>query len=266
MMPALRGITTCVGYAPILAMTLAQNVKHLYECWVVTSPEDEHTQQVASSFPGVRVHLTDAFTRHGAYFNKGLALEEGFDAMSRHGWILVHDADILFPPAMPLGAIKPTNLYGCRRRILEDPHKWHPCFNWQTCQPSQDGGPIGFWQLFHADVIADKRPWYDVSFTHAGGGDAFFLGHWDAAHRTVLPFDVLHLGRTDMNWFGTDQAGRDMMARYVRENGWKGAARKHTQESAARAPEIVERVQVPGYEPSGFELPFVRRARQMRGQ
>jgi hypothetical protein len=84
------------------------------------------------------------------------------------------------------------------------------------------------------------------------------------SHRRVLPIDVLHLGRPDHHWFGTDQAGIDMMARYVHENGWHRAQRHHTRESAARAPEIVDRVQVPGYAPSSYELPFVRRAKSRR--
>ena len=211
--------------------------------------------------------MTSAFTDHGAVFNKGYALETGFDAMGRHGWILILDADIMFPPTMPLDNLQPDRLYGCRRRILEDPSRWHPDLDWRMCPFSRDNGCIGYFQCFHADdpALAGKRPWYDVSFTHAGGADAFFLEHWHPSKRVVLPFDILHLGRTDMNWFGCDQQGRDMMAKYCIENGWRGAARKHSPEAAARAGPIVERVQVPGYEPSSFELPFVRRAQRMRG-
>ena len=105
-----------------------------------------------------------------------------------------------------------------------------------------------------------------MSFAHAGGGDAMFLEHWHPSKRVVLPFDVLHLGRTDVNWFGCDQQGRDMMAKYCIENGWRGPARKHSPEAAARAGPIVERVQVPGYEPSSFQLPFVRRAHECGGR
>src|SRR5206468_1585641 len=131
----------------------------------------------------------------------------------------------------------------------------------------RDGGPIGFFQLANAEdpSLANKRPWYEVTFAHAGGGDAYFMEHWSAANRAVLPFDVLHLGPTDTHWFGTDQAGKDMMARFVRENGWRGATSKHSAESAARSPEIIGRVKVPGYGDTGYELPFVRRAKQIRG-
>jgi hypothetical protein len=267
MLEGLRGITCSVGYGPLLALTLPRNMRHLAECLVVTSPEDDETHEVVSSTPGTRLHVTDAFTRHGARFNKGLSIEECFDVMGRHGWILIHDADILFPPAMHLDDLNPDRLYGCRRRILEYPDRFNPGLDWRTCPYNMDGNaPIGYFQLFHADApaLAGKRPWYDVSFTHAGGGDAAFMNHWPPSHRTVLALDVLHLGPTDRHWFGTSQEARDMMARFVRENGWWRAARKHTEESAARAPEIVERVQVPGYPKSDYELPFVRRTKTLR--
>jgi len=262
----IRGLTVSIGYGPILALTLPRNVPHLAECWVITSPEDEVTHEVVSSTPGARIFVTDAATRHQARMNKGLCIEECFSAMGRHGWMLILDADILLPPTLPLPELQPDRLYGCRRRVLEDPTRWHPDLEWSSVPFSRDNGCIGFFQLFHADAIMHKRPWYDVSFAHAGGGDAYFMEHWPPSHRTVLPLGVLHLGRTDTNWFGMSQEARDMMARFCRENGWRGAARKHSEESAARAPQVVERVQVPGYPVSTFKMPFVRRTKQLRGR
>ena len=268
MLEGLRGITCSVGYGPLLALTLPRNMRHMTECLVITSPEDEQTHEVACSTPGVRLHVTDDFTAHGAKFNKGLSLENGFSVLGRHGWILVHDADILFPPTMPLLTdLQPDRLYGCRRRILEDPARWHPDLDWRICPVSRDNSTIGFFQCFNADdpALAGKRPWYDVSFAHAGGGDAMFLEHWHPSKRAVLPFDVLHLGKTDRHWFGLDEEGQDMMARFCYENGWRGAMRKHSQEAVKRAPEVIHRVEVPGYPKSDFELPFVRRANRSRG-
>jgi hypothetical protein len=262
----IRGITCSVGYGPLLAVTLARNMRHLAECLVVTSPDDETTHAVASSTPGVRIHATTAWTDFGALCNKGLALETGFDILGRHGIICIFDADILLPPVMPLPDLKPDRLYGCRRRILEDPGKWHPGIDWRTCPYSRDGGPIGYFQLFAAEAPAlqGKRPWYDVSFGHAGGSDAYFMSHWTPDKRTVLGLDVLHLGPTDRHWFGLDQIGTDMMARFVHENRWSGAMRKHSLDAVKRAKEVVYRVEVPGYPESDFELPFVKRTNQGR--
>lgn len=266
-MPAIRGVTVSVGYGDILAITLPRNMRHFAECVVVTSAEDARTQEVARSVPGVRLSVTDAFTRHGARFNKGLALEEaGFDVMGRHGWICIHDADILFPDNVPLDRLRPGCLHGCQRRMLEDPRRWRPDLEWTACPIGKDGGPIGYCQIFHAHdpVIKDRRPWYDVSFGHAGGGDAAFLHHWPRERHVMLHMDVLHLGPRDRNWFGTDQTGVDMMAAFIVRNGWTRRNPRVDRTAAERAGEIPHRVTVPGYAPSTFELPFVQRANEGR--
>lgn len=265
MMPALRGITVAVGewYARTLEICLVRNMRHLVECWVVTKPGDPCVE-VARAVPGVRVVETDAFTRHGAILNKGLALEETFDAMGRRGWCWIWDADCLWPDAIPLDRLDPAALHGARRRVLEDPAAWHPGLDWSGLRHSHDGGPIGHTQIFHADAPALRgaRPWYDVSFGHAGGGDAAFIEHWKRARQPIvmLPMEVLHLGPVDRHWFGADREGQDMMGRFVTENGWRKAAARFTAEEVERAGEPVHRVEVPGYPPSSYELPFVRRA------
>lgn len=262
-MIALRGITLSVNYGPLLRITLPRNLRHLWECIVVTSPEDKETQEVARSHPGVKLHVTDAMYRHGAKFNKGLCFEECWDRYGRDGWWQIWDADILLPDSIPLDWLRIDALYGMRRRILEDPSRWRPDLIWATCPLHHDGGPIGFSQIFNSESvhIRDKRPWYDVSFAHAGGGDARFMDLFHPNDRFVLAIDCLHFGVPDRHWFGTDQSAIDMMARFVTENGWYRAKMKHSAESVARAGEVVERVQVPGYEPSNYELPFVRNAK-----
>ena len=151
----------------------------------------------------------------------------------------------------------------CYRRVLDDPSRYDPDLIWRDLPVARDGGPIGFTQIFHADdpLLRDLRPWYDVSFPHAGGGDCYFMKLWPTNKWTMLPFDVLHLGKVDTNWFGVDQAGRDMMAKYVHQNRWARAMVNHTPESAARASELPKRVIVPGYNVSGFRIPFERKAR-----
>lgn len=267
-MPEIRGLTVCVGryYADLLRITLPRNMRHMSSCYVVTSPEDEDTKAVARSVPGVHVFETDGFTRHGAIFNKGLCIEECISFMGRNGWILIWDSDCLFPDSIPFDQFRPDCLNGARRRILENPADWRPDLDWSALPLSRDGGPIGFFQAAHADdpAIRDTRPWYDVSFAHAGGGDARFLFLWPASKRVVLPFDVLHLGPKDTHWWGTSPEAVDIMARFVTENGWRHAARKFSPEQVDRAPDYVERVSVPGYEPSTFQLPFTRRANRDR--
>jgi hypothetical protein len=253
----LRGITVSIGYAETLRVTLVHNMRHLAECLVVTSPEDRETQEVIRSVPGARLHVTDAATRHGARFNKGLCMEEGFDVLGREGLICVFDADILFPDALSLDRLRPGFLHGARRRILDDPARWRPDLDWSRLPLHPDDGPIGFAQIFSADdpYLAGTRPWYDVSFAHAGGGDAYFMRHWPRPRWSILPIECLHLGRVDTNWFGTDAEGREIMAAFVHRNGWRSIAGGHDPGAADRVGTIADRVTVPGYEPSTFDLP-----------
>lgn len=265
----IRGITVAVGpwYARTLEICLVRNMRHLARCLVVTTPGDPCVA-VARAVPGVDVFETDAFTRHGAYFNKGYALELGFDYFGRHGRILIWDADILLPDSLPLDRFRPGHLHGMRRRILENVDAWRPTISWAGIPLRRDGGPVGFTQLFDAEdpAIVGKRPWYDVSFPHGGGGDAYFLTHWPRSHWTILPVDVLHLGPVDRHWFGTDATAVDKMAKFVVENGWSRAAAKHDRTAVDRVGPLVERLQVPGYPPSDFELPFVRRTKDRRAK
>lgn len=266
-MPAIRGLTVAVGewYASTLATCLPLNLRHLVECFVVTKPGDP-CAEVARGWPGVHVLETDAFTRHGARLNKGLAIEELLSAMGRHGWICIHDADILFPDSVPWHMLRPDCIHGAKRRILADPSRWSPEFQWRTCPLHPDGGPIGFFQCVHADApaLAGQSYWYDPTFAHCGGGDARFLSLFPPDKRVMLPLEVLHLGPVDTNWFGCTPEGRDMMARFVTENNWRRAMRHHDPAAAKRAPEPPHRVEVPGFAPSSYELPFVRRAKSAR--
>jgi len=265
-MPEIRGITIAVGapYAFTLGICLPRNMRHFSECTVVTTPDDHAVKAVASKVPGVRVVETDEFFAHGAKFNKGLAMERGFSEMGRHGWIWIWDADCLFPDFVPFERLQFGKLHGCRRRILQDPRRWHTGLPWSACPPCRNEGPIGFTQIFHADdpVVKDRQPWYDVSFGHAGGGDAAFLRHWTGDKHVALPMDVLHLGPRDTNWFGTDEASRQLMSEFVVRNRWTKRRPelngKHPDESVS----IPHRVHVPGYGISDFELPFVRHRQQ----
>lgn len=271
----IRGITICVGYDDLLKITLPRNMRHMSECLVVTSPDDQRTKDLALSVPGVRVFETDAFTRYGARFNKGLAMEEGFDALGREGWILIWDADILLPEEFPYDRVKPECLHGMRRRFLDDPTKWTPEYDWKLSRWPADPQWIGYFQLFHAGdpKLAGVRPWYDVTFAHAGGADAYFITHWQSPWRQSLKADVLHLGPKDTNWFGRASARlddlpndaarerKDVMDAFIHRNGWEATHPQADRTASQRVGRIVERVRVPGYPESNYELPFVRRAR-----
>jgi len=199
----IRGIVTCVGYDDLLEITLRRNMKHFSECCVITSLEDSATFDVASKIPGVKIFRTDAFTRYGARFNKGLAMEEGLDFFGRSGWMLIWDADIILPDVMDFSQIECGTLYGASRRIISDPSRYKSTMRFESFPLTEETEFAGFFQLFNAsDPVLTVRPWYDVTFVHAGGGDSFFQTLWPADKKVRLPIQTLHLGPRDTNWFG----------------------------------------------------------------
>ncbi len=260
-----RGIVVCVNYDDLLKITLERNMRFLDSCLVVTSPTDERTRTLVEPVPGCSLYQTDAFYHNGAKFNKGLAMEEGFDVLGRTGWTLIWDADTLLPDSASLdtNCLGQGNLYSARRRILTDPQQWTPGLStqesWRQLPLSEDHVHAGYFQLFHAsDKVLVKRPWYDVTFTHAGGGDGYFQSRWSPGDKRYVPFQVLHLGPRDANWFGRVSRRADggpiegamdrskVMNEYLGYKGWKAGLQQ--------VDEFEEHVQVDGHVPTGFKL------------
>lgn len=249
----MNALTVCVGqaYTDLLAITLPRNARHFEKTLVVTSLTDVRTVALVESMPDfprrIQYFKTDAFTRYGATLNKGLALEESFDVLGRKGWMCVWDADVIVPRLMswPLRPNKEV-LYSAPRRILHDPKQWHPGLDWNTVPIVPESRPTtfpGYFHLFHADAQALKEPglpWYDVTFSHAGGGDGFFQSRWPKDRKALMPVPLLHLGPRDTNWFGLSEEGLAENVRYRCARGWV--------RGVPADPTYQERVAVPGYE------------------
>jgi hypothetical protein len=155
--------------------------------------------------------VTDAFYRRGAVFNKGLALEEGFDAMGREGWIMVLDADILLPRHVDWSFRRFGNLYTPRRSIFANPRHYNDAMDWSAYPTTREQEFCGYCQLFHADdPRLALRPWYGIDWPHAGGCDIDFECKWPKSHKLRPGFNVLHLGQDNRNWCGrtTDRLDR----------------------------------------------------------
>lgn len=259
-----KGIVVCVNYDDLLSITLPRNIRLFSECLVVTSHSDFRTHGLVEQVEGCSLYKTDAFYRGDAKFNKGLAIEEGFDVLGRDGWIMVWDADTLLPQEVLLPEVLTVgNLYSAPRKLLENPRHWNDTMvtqaSWHRIPVTRDYVFAGYMQLFHAnDHHIAKRPWYDVTFNHAGGGDGYFQSRWDYSEKIYLPFNVLHLGPRDTNWFGRhsdrvdgqviegQEESRRTMNEFLGFKGWKPGM--------PLIEEFQEHVEVEGHRPSGFIL------------
>ncbi len=240
-MTGIKAITVCVNYDDLLRLALPRIVKHVDTLLIVTSFTDLRTHALAAEYPDkVQLHMTDAFYRNGASFNKGLAMEEGFDVLGRTGWILILDADIVLPPVIPKLDLVIGKMYTPGRHILSNVDGMTPeGVEWLSPQDlpfRHENGNFGYFQLFHADdPVIRERPWYGTDWVHAGGCDSVFEKRWAKADRLRMPFVVIHLGDPDQNWFGrstaridTQEKDPDADARLAKQNalhrkyGWKG--------------------------------------------
>jgi len=203
-----NSITVCVDYDDFLAITLPRNKRHFKRTLVVTAPHDIRTQQLCASLE-VECYVTDVFYKNGAAFNKGAAMEEGFEILGREGWICIWDADIVMPNCIR----QPLDLQGLHtpaRKILADPSKFSDDLDWDSLpSPTQPCEFDGYFQLFHASSV--KPPWYSTDWSHAGGCDSDFQFKYTDKHKHRSPFCVLHLGeegtpgvaaRIGRNWRG----------------------------------------------------------------
>ncbi len=213
----IRAVTICVSYDDIAALTIPYNRSHFSEHWIITTPEDTRTQEIAK-VNGCQQYLTREFYYKGAEFAKWRALEIALDTIGRHGWILLLDADVCWPKDATErltkwnGHPKVGSLYGANRRMLETPSSLSdlrcngvpPEDKWTKFYIHHNVGEwAGYTQLFHStDPVLPKGHWHDTNWRSCGASDSFFQALWKEDKKVKLPFEVLHIGSAGDNWYG----------------------------------------------------------------
>ena len=190
----INSIVVCVDYDDFLSITLPLNKRHFHRTLVVTSPKDLRTQELARR-EGCECLVTDAFYANGAHFNKGIAIEQAFDALGRDGWLCYWDADTVMPEDIK-HSYDPQFLYCPFRKVLNDPLQFNDKLDWNAIEersPEPNEFP-GYFHLFHASG-AGPIPWYSIDWGHAGGCDSDFEQRYEVNQRACRPsYEVLHLG------------------------------------------------------------------------
>lgn len=202
----MKAILVSYQYSDLLVTTLPRNIHHFESVHVVTAPQDVATIDVAKVC-GAQVYQTDAFWRHGAAFNKWLALEEALDdcELRKSGWLCLMDADVIWPQKLPVFPMEKGFLYAPLRRMFFPWPRHLPAESEWTAYPLHSNVQewAGYSQIFHADdPVLGSPPWHETNWTHAGGADSFFQAKWPAARKVRPPFEVLHLGEAGVNWAG----------------------------------------------------------------
>lgn len=191
-MKHIAGLVVCVDYSDLLQKTLPRWLDRLDELMVVTAPRDGETIKLCHDL-GVRVHATEVFWRDGAAFNKARALNEAFELLQPHDWVLCFDADVLpardWRDVVEAAELDPKNLYGASRHL-------------ENGQPVPDPDIAGFFHLFHVGNPNVTSPPFDQFWRHAGNYDSTFQRRWPRQRRVRLPIQLTHFGETNQNWLG----------------------------------------------------------------
>jgi hypothetical protein len=146
----------------------------------------------------VAIGVTNAFTKHGAHFNQGAALNVALEYAKPTDWVLSINCDVLPPTDWreQLGTLEPGILYGCHR------------------SDRQTTEPYGYFQLWH--VLDPNAAPFPECYGHAGRYDAVFLERWPPEKRRMLQFTVEHLGQPATHWHGP---GNDHLTAELLRNG-----------------------------------------------
>jgi hypothetical protein len=244
---AMISLVTCVEYDDFLTITLPWAVPHFSRTFVLTTPDDHATAEVAIR-GGAELIRTDAFHRHGDHFNKGRAIDEALVRLADQewtGWCCLWDADIVFPAQADFGAATdveslytPTARRDCGRALdftgQADWSFWPLMFQNRKYD-------AGFCQVFHRVALA-KPPYYPRDWAHAGVSDTVFADKWPEEKRKFIPMEVLHLGERGRNWHGRSTQRIDGTMPHLAdqrrewmENMWR-TRRKHASEIPRTAP------------------------------
>ena len=210
-----EAFTICVNYSDYLEYTLPWNYQLADRFVVITSSADIDTRRLCDRL-GVECLVTDVFYDHGASFNKGAAINEGFKTIQFNDWVLHIDSDVIVlgdweKVKRSLPSKRKDHIYGIDHRLgLSGSHE--DLLNWINKYSKRKEeleyidntgfGPLGYFQLFHSSYF-EKYPrsqWYPWMFSGCNESDLFFNGQFKG--HEFLDLECIHFGECGKNWFG----------------------------------------------------------------
>jgi len=229
----LEVVTTSVGFADLLDVTLDENIEQTDTFIVVTAHDDIDTQNVCRKHGAICVP-TDLFQKNGRNFNKGAAINAGMNYFQYQGWRLHLDTDILLPENFKRMLFNHTHLdrtclYGADRidvigkdelqQVLDGDSHQHTFLAGPKIDRkvghrfvSQLNGylPLGYFQLWNASCQKS----YPYSLGTAAHDDTMFSALWPEGKRRLLPATfVYHICSREPVW-GENWDGNRQMPKF----------------------------------------------------
>ena len=207
--------TTCVGEKSSAFLSFFwQNLRFFDDTLIITDLNDFTTSDFCDE-KGIKCLRTNVLYKNGARFNRGAALNQGFELINPQSWIVHLDIDILLPDNFreDFYSINPDieNFYSARRIFIP---KFRDCAGlFDDTQENKDriskfetpfGIGYGFCQLWNVNSevvkinglnypesndVNDSDWWHRNKWGETINGDREYVGKLKE-----LPFKVFHLG------------------------------------------------------------------------
>lgn len=215
----IEAVSVCVNYSDFLSHSLPLNKKQVDSLTIITTEADKDTQQVCND-NGVKFITTDKFYEGGAKFNKGKAINVGFNELKKTDWILHLDADMVLPSdfatKIRTKELDVNAIYGVGRYLCPNYDAWvrfkrtgrmrRPRWRYQGRTISV---AMGFFQLFNVNsqTIKDETgPWYPEQYNHAGRSDRIFMRKFGPNWKKIEDIIPIHIesapAALGTNWRG----------------------------------------------------------------
>ena len=201
----ISALVVSVGYGRELEMTLPHNKRLVDQVIVVTTADDQLSQEIVRKHDATLV-ISDRCYEDEHAFNKGKMLNDGLRNITC-GWVINTDADILLHPHVKNIDIHLdpqflyyTNRFDIRRQSVQD---WKDGKFVRYSSPSgKNDEPSGYFQLWHTST--ERR--HHECFCSAGGVDWTFMRQWRPDQLHHLPeipvHHIQHAKFYSQNWNG----------------------------------------------------------------
>jgi len=220
-------LITCVNYSDYLSYTLPYNVTIFDNIYIVTTEQDKNTHRVINKLNSIKQNITTLYTNiffedgpwGKTHFNKGGALNFGLSNIEHKDWIIIGDADIIYPlniinqlPNLEIECLHGMYRYKINKSedILAAIKSYEREEVYNTYGKDaiiqyglRKHGIIGYCQLFNFSSTCIKN-----GFSYPQGPTAFAVdtqfsrGYFPRKYRRLNKNYCLHLGEVCINWKG----------------------------------------------------------------
>jgi glycosyltransferase involved in cell wall biosynthesis len=198
MRPYFEAFSTCVNYSDFLELSFI-NKKH-FDRWVIVTAPGVITKNLCEKL-GIECIESHRFFNYGDKFNKGKALNDAINYLSKKDWLISIDVDIMLPEdfRQQITKLNLDNqiLYGVKRREIDIVTK-----KWKDCTPNV---PCGYFQMFtmQAAALENRSSIYPEQYENAAQYDMDFIDYWKGNTKmlNIMTNHIFH-GKSSINWGG----------------------------------------------------------------